>query len=297
MSEPIQLQCEGCGAVLEVDRDFRTTVCPYCASPSIIDRPLTSDRPAPVYTLCFLVPRERALAVMRRWRRSLRFSFRRADVINEDSLKAMRGVYVPAYLYTAAADSNYSVQIGENYVTGSGKNRRTKTEWFDLNGPRADYLDEILVSASRRVPNEVLEAIEPFDLRALRRYRPELISGWIAEEASRSRDECLQFASEEAKREIGRRFNHFLPGDRQRYFRCSITVRDEEIDLVLVPIWLLCFRHHPKRPPVWLLVNGQTGKTWGKTPLSWWKVGTVALTVAVFVAGVALAITLTGGAS
>ena len=38
----------------------------------------------------------------------------------------------------------------------------------------------VLFTASTGIPNVELAQVEPFDLRALRRYRPELVAGWIA---------------------------------------------------------------------------------------------------------------------
>ncbi|MFT5328111.1 MAG: hypothetical protein ACI8P0_006020, partial [Planctomycetaceae bacterium] len=42
------------------------------------------------------------------------------------------------------------------------------------------YIVDIVVTASAGVTNDALEAVEPFDLRALRRYDPSFISGWLA---------------------------------------------------------------------------------------------------------------------
>ncbi|MGZ0167760.1 MAG: hypothetical protein ACKVII_27910, partial [Planctomycetales bacterium] len=43
-----------------------------------------------------------------------------------------------------------------------------------------------------------LPELEPFDLRALRRYDPSFISGWLAEEPSRSKDDCFQLSHDES---------------------------------------------------------------------------------------------------
>ena len=52
---PLELSCESCGARLVVEPTHRTVRCPYCDSPSVIDRPVTADRPDPVYAIGFAI--------------------------------------------------------------------------------------------------------------------------------------------------------------------------------------------------------------------------------------------------
>ena len=47
----------------------------------------------------------------------------------------------------------------------------------------------------------------------------------------------------------------------------------EVIDLVLLPIWTYAVRYAEDRPPIQILVNGQTGRVVGDKPLSTWKIG------------------------
>ena len=41
----IEISCESCGARVVVEPLERTSRCPYCDSPSVVDRPATEDRP------------------------------------------------------------------------------------------------------------------------------------------------------------------------------------------------------------------------------------------------------------
>lgn len=270
----VEIECKSCGAVLEVAKEERTATCPYCACPSVIERPPLPDKPRPTFTLTFLVPREKAETIMKQWISNLMFTLRRADIV-KDKVPELKGVYLPIYLYSAATNTEYSVEIGEKYTTGTGKNRRTRTEWRFLDGRYATYLDDVLVSASRGIPNNELEAVEPFDLRALHRYSPALISGWLAEEPSRTQDECFNLAHDEAMGKIGRLLCGFMPGDSYRDLRYEASLEKEVIDLVLAPIWLLTVQYREDKPPVRILVNGQTGRIYGKTPLSWIKISVV----------------------
>jgi hypothetical protein len=116
------------------------------------------------------------------------------------------------------------------------------------------------------------------------RYTPGVVSGWISEEPSRTQDECRQLGREEATARIGRLLREFMPGDGVRGLQHHTSLRDESIDLTLAPVWVFALRWDEKKPPVRILVNGQTGKAFGKVPLSWAKVGLIVAAVAGLIA-------------
>ncbi len=292
------LSCQGCGAALNVAAGERTARCPYCASPSVVARPRTT-RDDPVFVLGFVIPEEDARARAKSWIRSTWFvpsAFARADVTE------VRGVYLPAYLYSASAHVEYTASIGENYTVvetytttdSNGKTvtrtrTRVETEWRSLSGRWEAYLDDIVVTASRGLSNDELEAVEPFDLRALRRYSPKVLSGWLAEDPSRSLAECSALAHEEAQTQVGDRLTRHMPGDSHRELRYRTRFTHENGELVLLPVWVLAVKYDPEQPPIRMVLNGQTGALIGRPPRSWIK---ITMTIVGSILGIALVITL-----
>ena len=49
----MELECRGCGASLRVETHHLTAKCPYCASPSVVERPPQPGRPDPTFALGF----------------------------------------------------------------------------------------------------------------------------------------------------------------------------------------------------------------------------------------------------
>jgi len=285
-----EFACGSCGSLCQVEAQLRATACPYCASPAVIERPHDPSRPAPLFVIAFVVVQAVALDAARRWVKRAFFApeaFRAAEVA------AIRGIYVPAYLFSAAAEAEYSAEIGENYTVtttdSKGRTRtRTETEWSTLSGRYSAYISDVLVTASRGVHNHELEAIEPFDLRALHRYTPRLLSGWIAEEASRAADECQRLAVEESMAVVQRRIAAMLPGDKHRGLRVSSTLRGPHQQLMLLPVWVLPVRYKRGKEDqvVRLLVNGQTGEVGGAAPRSWPKIiGLIVVILGLIVGG------------
>ena len=278
--------------------ELRTATCPYCAAPSVVERPPGAEHPPPTFALGFGLTHPAAGERVKHWL-TTRHPWSHSG-LKRASLQDIRGVYVPAWLYSARAVSRYSASIGEDYtetetytveVNGRRETRTrtvTKTEWRALSGDHEEYVPDVLVTASRGLPNAELEAIEPFDLRLLARYQPALVAGWVAEEPSLPREECLRLARGEALERVGRRLAAFLPGDSYRELRHETHLDEESLDVCLVPVWVLAARYAPDRPPLRVVVNGQTGQVHGQVPVSWVKValtvlGAVALGVLLYV--------------
>ncbi len=273
----VEVACRSCGAQILFEPLQRTARCPYCDSPSVVDRPATENRPDPVFGLGFAVTRDEAARRMRRWIRGRKMG---PFGLKGRSAERVKGVYLPAYLYSATAHTSYRASIGERY---KDKDDKSRTEYRDLEGRHSTYVADILVTASRGIPNDEIEGIEPFDLGVLARYTPGLVSGWIAEEPSLTREECRHLARQEATARVGQLLRRFLPGDSVRDLRHHVELADESIDLTLVPLWVFAVRYHDEKPPIRVLVNGQTGRVYGRVPLSWAKVGLIVAGIAALV--------------
>ena len=284
---------------------MRSTVCPYCASPSVVARPPSENVPDPAFVIGFVVTHDRATEIVKNWIKGSHF-FARSD-FKRALPELTRGVYLPAYLYGAVANSNYSASIGENYtvtetytVTVNGKPQvrtRTvvKTEWRPLHGTHSCYVVDVIVSASKGVSNPALEAIEPYDLRALRRYSPGFLSGWLAEEPSRDQQECFRFAHDETVAAVGRMLTAFMPGDSHSNLQYQTRLSQEVIDLVMLPVWSFALRYADDQPPLQILVNGQTGRVGGKVPVSVAKVSAVILIVLAIIAVIVILFMMAAG--
>ena len=216
-------------------------------------------------------------------------------------LENVRSVYLPSYLYSAVANSEYSADIGENYTVvetyqtkdANGKTvtrtrTRTETEWRSLSGDHKMYVKDVVVSASKGLPNAELEAVVPFDLRVLKRFDPALISGWTAEEASIPKHRCKEEAHQETMQLIGQTLRRFMPGDLHRNLDYSSTLYNEAVSLSLLPLWIFAIKYDDKKPACRIVVNGQTGKAYGQVPKSLWKIFLVIMFVLLIVGVIAV---------
>jgi hypothetical protein len=219
--------------------------------------------------------------------------------IKRARVEDLRGVYLPAYLYSAVAHTEYTASIGEHYTETetyetkdeNGKKKTetrsvTRTEYRALAGHHVGYVTDVIVSASAGLANADLQAIQPYDLVQLRRYSPAVVSGWIAEEFSRDADDCRRMSRGEALDDIGLRLRRFMPGDSHSDLAWRTAVQWETLDPILVPVWVLAVRYRDDRPALRVVINGQTGAIAGKVPLAWWKIALAAAFLAGLVAAI-----------
>lgn len=290
------LACPGCGAVVDVAAGEGTTVCVYCATPGVVVRPRGQGLD-PALITPFVVGREEAVAAARRWQRS-RSIFAHGG-LKHAPIEQLRGVYVPAWLYSCVARSRYSARIGENYTvtetyttTVNGKTvtrtrQVTKTEWRALDGEHAQYISDVIVTASKGVPNRELERVEPFDLRGLRRFDAAAVVGWLMEEPSIEREGGTHTAREETVAHTRKTLSAFLPGDTHADLEFKTHFDRESVDALLVPLWVLAVRYDPTKPALRLLVNGTTKQVGADVP---WSVKKITAAVVVVVALIAAVI-------
>ncbi|CAN5794644.1 hypothetical protein BH11MYX3_BH11MYX3_32560 [soil metagenome] len=289
----VTLSCGQCGASLVFD-GVRSQNCPYCASPNFVERPAGAGHIDPTFVVTFTGDDAVARRQLDTWLRSRSlFSDGR---IKRARVEGLRGVYLPAYLYSAVSHSDYSVMIGEDYrdtetytTTDSEGNTTThprtvtRTERRALAGRFMGYVSDVVVSASAGLSNNELEAVEPFDLKQLRRFTPALVSGWITEDYSRAIDECTQLSRGEAADQVGRKLGPHMPGDSFSDLTFKTTVQWESMEPVLVPIWVLAVRYREDKPPLRVVINGQSGKITGDVPLSVYK---ILITIGVVIAAI-----------
>lgn len=291
--------CGTCGASLRF-AGVRTDICPYCASANFVERPPAAGQPRPALVIAFTGDARFARRKLDRWLGSRSWL---ADArIKRARVEDLRGVYLPAYLYSAVAHTDYTASIGEYYTQAEtceitdaqGRKkietrRVTRTEYRPLAGHHVGYITDVVVSASLGLSHTELHAIEPYDFLHLRRYTPAVVTGWIAEEFSRDPDDCLRASRGAAIDEVGLSLRRFMPGDSHSDLTWRTTVAWESLTAILVPVWMLAVRYRDDRPPLRVVINGQTGAIAGKVPLAWWKVAlAIAATVALAAAIAAL---------
>jgi hypothetical protein len=149
----------------------------------------------------------------------------------------------------------------------------------------ARFFDDVLVIASRSLPERFIRALEPWDLAALEPYRPEFLAGFRAEGYTVELPDGYDEARAKMDAVIARDVRFDIGGDAQRIHAIDTDVRDVTFKHVLLPVWLAAYKYRGETYR--FVVNGRTGRVRGERPWSAWKIAfaVLALVIAAGVAG------------
>ncbi len=283
------LLCPACGAETLVPREAVTTACPFCDSRYVTALP--SDVPViqPEYMLPFAVSEEGARTHFLSYagkRLYAPFGFKK-----KISRVKASGIYIPAFTYDTDTETAYSGQGGRRYtetyrtrVNGKTVTRtRTKIRWYPISGRNEEKIDDILTLASRKVDESLFYKIAPFSTKDMYPYTAEYLAGFFAERYSIGPTDSFRVASETACRSLERKVESDCGYDCYSGMEYRHHFRRVMMKHILLPVWFASYAYGKKK--YFFLVNGETGRVAGRTPLSKLK---IALTAFLGLCGAAL---------
>jgi predicted RNA-binding Zn-ribbon protein involved in translation (DUF1610 family) len=295
MESPQTTQCPNCGALVEFMGAKHATKCPFCATPVVVGTG-TNRQIKPQALVPFQLDERTARTAMGNWLGSLWFA-PNGLVAYARKGRALSGLYVPYWTFDAATRSAYSGQRGTYYyetrmvtvqVNGKRQQRQEqvrKTRWQAVSGRVARAFDDVLVMASQSLPRSYTEGLAPWDLTALRPYRPDFLAGFMAEGYTVSLVDGNTLAHEAMAQVIAGDVVRNIGGDAQRISHVNTEHSAETFKHILLPIWMAAYKYNGKTYR--FVVNGQTGKVQGERPYSAWKIIFAVVAVAIIAAGIA----------
>lgn len=267
--------CQSCGAQVLCEPGYRSYECAFCGSTYVVELPGQGEaRLSPDFVVPFRLDHQQAQGLFDGW--CHRGLFTPGDVRKAARVDRLKGVYLPFWTFSMRADSAWQAEIGEYWYQRVAKDKKVRrTEWHGLTGRHHSFHYHYLVSGSKGLPQEEAESVYPFDLAAMRRYRPELLAGWLAEPFSVSREQALSACQQRFLEQEGERIAAFLPGDKHRELRWDTHFSEISDDFVLLPFWIGAYTYQDK--VFRFVVNGQTGAATGTRPESLWKIAAAVL--------------------
>ena len=272
--------CKACGAETVYDVNEIAGACPYCGSNQVMDDPNTKKIMAPGGVLPFKIDAAKASEEFKKWIGKKFF----CPKLAKESAKpdAFNGVYVPFWTFDADTESRYQGEYGtEHQRRDRDGNMRTEIRWHRTSGHISKFFDDVLVCGSAKQSESIVNGLEPYDTKQTVEYKPEYMAGFKAERYTVK----MKAAWEKAKNKIA----SILRSDATQQIRAmhgtshtrNVSVATSYSNItykyLLLPIWISAFQYNGK--VYQFMVNGQTGKVSGRTPISWIKVGLTVLAV------------------
>ncbi|MBO5484995.1 MAG: hypothetical protein J6K58_06995 [Lachnospiraceae bacterium] len=260
--------CNACGAQSIYDALQTSAVCPFCGSNQVMDAN-SQDTIAPGGVVPFRISDKEASELFKKWIKRRWF----CPKLAKDSAKPKRfnGIYLPYWTFDADTYSSYHGDYGIDHKRKDREgNIHIETDWHRTSGSYREFINDELVLASSNHDMSILHKLEPFDTENNKAYKPEYIAGFVAERYSLG----LKDAWNTAMISIRAKLKHHISDKIQREHHAdhvrNVNLRTDYSDItykyLLLPIWISNFKYNDK--VYQFMVNGQTGKVAGKTPVS-----------------------------
>ena len=152
----------------------------------------------------------------------------------------------------------------------NGDKEETVTDWYPTKGIYRETIDDELVCATTNHNQSMLQGLEPYKTEENKSYKPEYVAGFAAERYAVGLKEAFQMAKDSIKFKLREAIESKIRteknADHVKNLKLSTRYYDVTYKYLLLPVWISSYKYKDK--VYQFMVNGQTGKVSGKTPIS-----------------------------
>ena len=281
--------CTSCGAQIITDDTTAATRCYYCHSPVVLSDRLSGEfRPDGVIPFAF--DKAKAEQAFDQYIRKHRFVDRR--FFTPDQREMLSGVYYPYWIGDFEGEGEF---VGTGTRVSTHSNSReviTTTRFFNVHRAGRLSFRNVVRRGLTKTDRLISDGIQPYDLEKTQPFAMGYLSGFLAE--------IRDVPEDSTQADMTQEINGYAPGLIKKgntynslQGETSFRVTQSRMRYVLLPTWVLTYKGGRDGVPFFFMMNGQTGKTCGKLPVSRgrlaaWCVGIAAAVIAVFCAGGAM---------
>lgn len=255
--------CESCGGEIIGDKNTAATACPYCGNPQIIKSQLAGAL-KPDFVIPFKKDKKAAIEAYKKHikgKKLLPKIFR-----DENHIDEIKGIYVPFWLFDADVNANMRYKASTVRVWTDSRYEYTETCFFSvLRGGNLSFRN-VPADGSRRMADDLMESVEPFDFSEAVDFQTAYLSGFFADKYDVSSDESIERANKRIRTSTEDEFRNTVQGYATVSTESStVNVANGKTKYALYPIWLLHTTYKDQK--FVFAMNGQTGKFVGDLPL------------------------------
>ncbi len=284
------VKCPACGAQTALEKNVFASACAFCGTPITVP-PDQRAVAQPQSLLPFKLERETATAEFNKWLRKLWFAPN--DLKKTASSDRFNGIYLPFWTFDSDTQTSYRGQRGDHYtetvrevVNGQEVTRQvTRTRWSPVSGRVQRFFNDILITASRALPEKYLARLEPWDLANLVVYDNRFLTGFKAEVSQVSIQDGFEEAKQVMAGTIQQDIRKDIGGDEQHINQTDTSYSAMTYKYLLLPVWLSVYRYGSK--VYRFVVNARTGEVQGERPYSAIKIALAVLVGLIIVAVIA----------
>lgn len=256
--------CPSCGAELMCEASTAATSCPYCGNPTIVPGQFHGSL-KPDFIIPFTMNKEATMAALKKHYRKRLFLPGTFSTANQ--IKKIQGVYVPFWLFDAQTSGDCHFIASNSRTHREGDYKVTRTDYFSVVRGGMIEFGNVPTDASKRMPDDVMDSLEPYDFRQLKPFSMAYLPGYLADRYDVSVKDSEGRADRRCMTTTERiMYSNVVGYQNVRMVRNGMTLQRGRVHYALLPVWLIKTKWNKK--DYLFAMNGQTGKFVGNLPVS-----------------------------
>ena len=258
--------CNTCGAEIICDQNTAATKCPYCDNTTVIEAQF-SGAIKPDLVIPFSFTKEQAMEKYKGYYEKRKLIPK--DFLTGSKVEEIQGVYVPFWLYDGSVNIDAEFEAADK--TETDKEIIRKIYKADRRG--TINFENVPADASKRMPDDIMDSVEPFTFADLKPFSMTYMPGFLAERFDVEGDDDLQRAEKRVVNSAKQKTKDTVKHDEVTEKHGDYKVNYTKKKYAMLPIWYLTTSWQGKQ---WnFAMNGQTGKFTGDLPIDNTKLGLI----------------------
>lgn len=254
--------CNSCGGEIVADATTGATSCPYCGN-QVVMKGQFSGALKPDMIIPFKLDKKAAKEALKKHFKGKKFVPK--GFFAENRLDEVKGVYVPHWLFSCDAVVNASYQAEKHRRWSDSKNNYLETSTYNIYRSGSIGFDNVPVDGSTKMPDDLMESIEPFNINEAVPFNTAYLAGYLADKYDVDVDQSMNRANQRIQASALDAFADTVQGyDSVSPMQASMQVANGMYKYALYPVWILNVKWKDKNHT--FAMNGQTGKFVGNIP-------------------------------
>ncbi|MEE1282887.1 MAG: hypothetical protein UHK60_11685 [Acutalibacteraceae bacterium] len=262
--------CNSCGAEIIGEGTTGTVDCPYCGNHVILKGKFAGDL-RPDLIIPFKLNKQMAIDGLNNHLKGKHFLPKVFK--SQNHIEEIKGIYVPFWLFDTDVDASIRYLATKVRHWHDRNYYYTETAYFSVLREGNITFDNIPADGSSKMPDDLMESIEPYDLSEAVDFQTAYLSGYMADRYDVTAEQSITRTNERVKTSTEENFKKTVKG------YVSVTTENSSIrtsngkaKYALYPVWILNTTY--KGEKYIFAMNGQTGKFVGNLPLdkgAYWR--------------------------
>ena len=254
--------CNSCGGEIVADETTGATNCPYCGNPVVMKGQFEGAL-RPNLVIPFKYDKKAAKEALKKHIATKKFVPKAFK--DDNHLDEIKGVYVPHWLFTCDASAQ-ATYVAEKIRRWEDKNYRyTEISEFDVFRSGNLGFDNIPVDGSTKMPDDLMESIEPFNINEAVDFNTAYLAGYLADKYDVGIEESMTRANERVRQSAIDALEDSVEGyDSVSPVGADMNIENGSYKYALYPVWILKSSWNGK--DYTFAMNGQTGRFVGNIP-------------------------------